>query len=93
VIEVERGTFSEDALNRIAAIIEATPYYDLHAQPHRYYVADTLEPTNLIKREKGPIRGAQYLQIPPLLARGVSARGMTSVDLALGLNGRHFPPV
>lgn len=92
VIEAERGVASEEALKRIAAIVEATSYYDLRSQPQRYYVVDAFAPTNLIKRDKGPIRGAQYLQISPLLAPGVSVRGMTSGELARSLDARAFPP-
>jgi hypothetical protein len=92
VIEAERGSASSDALKRIAAVIEATSYYDLKTEPQRYYVVDEFAPTNLIKRDKGPIRGAQYLQISPLLAKGAQVRGLSSRELAERLDGRSFPP-
>jgi hypothetical protein len=92
VIEAERGSPTADALKRIAAVIEATPYYDLRSEEHRYYVVDEFVDTNLIKRDKGPIRGAQYLQISPLLPKGAQVRGLSSRDLAERLNGRFFPP-
>lgn len=91
VIEVERGTATDDALKRIVAVIEATSYYDLRSQPQRYYVVDEFAPTNLVKRDKGPVRGAQYLQISPLLTGGPLARGVSSRDLAQRLDGRFFP--
>lgn len=91
VIEVERGTATDNALKRIAAVIEATSYYDLRTQPQRYYVVDEFAPTNLIKRDKGPVRGAQYLQISPLLPDGAPVRGVSSRDLAQRLDGRFFP--
>jgi hypothetical protein len=93
LIEAERGTPTDDALRRIAAIVEATSYYDLKTDAHRYYVVDEFVPTNLLKRDKGPIRGAQYLQISPLLPNGLQVRGMSSQDLAKRLDGRCFPPV
>lgn len=93
VIEIERGAPTADALERIAGVIEATSYYDLKTQPQRYYVVDEFVPTNLIKRDKGPIRGAQYLQISPLLPKGVQTRGVSSQQLARQVNGRFFPPV
>jgi hypothetical protein len=92
VIEVERGAATDEALERIAAVIEATSYYDLRTQPQRYYVVDEFAPTNLIKRDKGPIRGAQYLQISSLLPTATQVRGMSSQALAKTLDGRYFPP-
>jgi hypothetical protein len=92
LIDAERGTASEDDLKLIAAMIEATPYYDLKTVPQRYYIVDEFVPTNLIKRDKGPVRGPQYLQISPLLPKGVQVRGMSSRDLARSLDGRCFPP-
>jgi hypothetical protein len=92
LIEAERGTQTDEALSRIASIIEATTYYDLKTTAQRYYVVDEFAPTTLLKRDKGPIRGAQYLQISPLLPQGMQVRGMSSHALAHGLEGRCFPP-
>jgi hypothetical protein len=92
VVEIERGTRSDDALRRITAVIEATSYYDLKSGPERYYVVDEFAPTNLTKRDRGPVRGAQYLQLSPLLPKGIQVRGLSSKELAQNLDGRCFPP-
>jgi hypothetical protein len=93
LVEAERGESTKDSLERITAVIEATSYYPLRSQPQRYYVVDEFVPTNLMKRDKGPVRGAQYLHISPLLPARTQVRGMSSKELAQILDGRSFPPV
>lgn len=90
LIDVERGEATSEALGRIGAMIEATHYYDLSA-PHRYWVMDELAATTLTKRDRGPVRGAQYLQISRLLPPGVAAKGPTGAALAQQLDGLSFP--
>ena len=81
VIEVERGTVKEEAKQRVAAIIEATPYYDLRTEPHRFFVVDEFKPTSLIKGSKGSVRGARYLQLSNIL--GAHGRpGLGTAELA-----------
>lgn len=88
----ERGETSSEVLGRIKGIIRACPYYDL-TPPHRYWVMDELAATNLVKRDKGPVRGSQYLRISSLLPPGVSAKGASGRELAALLDGRVFPPI
>ena len=87
----ERGDPTPADLDRIRAMIEATPYYDLKTNPQRYYVMDELAPTRLLKRDRGPVMGTRYLQLTPLLPKGTVVRGLTSPDLAARLDGRFFP--
>jgi hypothetical protein len=91
VVETERGAATPEALARIRGIMEETTYYDLRTDAHRFWVMDELVETNLIKQDKGPIRGTQYLQISPLLPAGGLSKGLTTRDLAARLHGRSFP--
>jgi hypothetical protein len=52
VEHVERGASDAGMLGRIKGIIEATGYYDLKAEPQRYYVVDRFEPTDLARCRK-----------------------------------------
>jgi hypothetical protein len=90
VLERERGSPSADAIERITAIIEATTTFDLKAHDQRYYVVDEFITTNLVKQDKGPVRGAQYLQISSLLPDGAFELGLSSRELAGRLDGRYF---
>lgn len=90
VLERERGSPSADAIKRITAIIEATTTFDLKAHDQRYYVVDEFITTNLVKQDKGPVRGAQYLQISSLLPDGAFELGLSSRELAGRLEGRYF---
>jgi hypothetical protein len=89
VLEAERGEADADALDRIKGIVEATGYYDLVANPQRYYVVDRFVETDLAKVSKGPVRGAQYLQISPLIEQAEPPK--TAQALADALRGRNFP--
>lgn len=91
VKDVERGTPTQSDLDRIRAIMDATTYYDLKANPQRYYVMDELAPTKLTKRDKGPVMGTRYLKLPPLLPKGTVVRGLSARQLAARLEGRFFP--
>lgn len=93
LISTERGKATPEALARISAIIEATTYYDLASEPHRYWVMDELVSTNLAKRDKGPIRNTQYLRISPLLPKDMTAKDLSARELAARLDGRAFPPI
>jgi hypothetical protein len=85
----ERGTATPEMLDRVRQIIEATPYYDLRTKDHRYFILDQFQPTELVKITKGPVRGAQYLQLSPLLGDGVKAKN--AAELAKKLRGKTFP--
>jgi len=86
----ERGHADDDMLGRIKGIIEATGYYDLKKVPHRYFVMERFEPTDLRKVSKGPIRGAQYLQLSPIIGKR-DFRAMGARELAIALRGQSFP--
>lgn len=89
VDEEERGKVDEHALSRATAIVEATTYYDLKNGPHRFYVVDRFEPTRLVKKSKGPVRGAQYLKLSEVL--GAPVADLTTSALAEQLRERSFP--
>lgn len=84
----ERGALTPDMTSRIRDVIEATRYYDLTSADHRFYVVDHFEPTDLIKATKGPIRGAQYLQLSPIIGKGFAG---DAAELAQRLRGQAFP--
>lgn len=89
ILSCERGSATPDMLDRVRQIIEATSYYDLRTQEHRYFILDGFEPTDLRKITKGPVRGAQYLQLSSILGPDFKAQG--AKDLAKQLAGRAFP--
>lgn len=89
VVSKERGEATPEMLDRVRQIIEATTVYDLRSQDHRYYVVDRFELTDLRKVTKGPVRGAQYLQLSPILGPGVKVQG--AGQLAEALSGKAFP--
>jgi len=86
---VERGSSDPEALDRIRQIVEATSYYDLKGEAVRFYVVDGFEATDLVKASKGPVRGAQYLQISPIIGAGVSASA-TAHEVGERLRGKSF---
>ena len=90
VQHVERGVPDPSILERIKAITEATSYYDLKDGPLRFYVVDQFETTDLAKASKGPVRGAQYLQIGPIIGPD-GLRSLSASELAERLQGKSFP--
>jgi hypothetical protein len=90
VQEVERGASDPSMLERIIGIVEATSYYDLRNDALRFYMVDQFEATDLAKVSRGPVRGAQYLQIGPIIG-SAGLKSMTTHDLADRLRGKTFP--
>ena len=66
--KVEAGTLTEEHKTRISDVIAATAYYELADGPCRFYLADKIEPTRVVKTSAGGIRGRTYLDIPKLVA-------------------------
>lgn len=89
VLSEERGKLTPEMVERVRQIIEATSYYDLKNQDHRYFIVDHFEPTDLQKITKGPVRGAQYLQISSIL--GPNCKVANAANLAKQLTGKTFP--
>ena len=63
----EAGHLTKDHRQRIASAIEQTPYYDLKANPHRFYLVDSFEPTSAKKTSPQGIWGMRYLDFAKLI--------------------------
>lgn len=70
----ERGNLSDDHRKRIADAMEETPYYDLKAGAHRFYLVDSFVPTSANKTSPGGIMGLRYLDLTKLIST-FDARG------------------
>lgn len=78
----ESGTLDDDRRKRIINTIEQTPYYDLKANPHRYYLVDSFVPTNARKVSSGGIMGMRYLDLPKLAPAYNPRKNYSSAELA-----------
>jgi hypothetical protein len=63
----EVGHLTNEHRQRITSAIEETPYYDLKAKPHRFYLVDAFEPTSAKKTSPQGIWGLRYLDLAKLI--------------------------
>lgn len=85
----ELGNVTDDQVNRIKGVIEATQYYDL-TETTRFYLVDSFAETTLRKISPG---GAmhRYLDLPQIIGPGFDPRkNYTTSELALLLHGQIF---
>jgi hypothetical protein len=83
----ELGTLTEAHKNRIKDAIEATPYYDLTDEPHRFYLVRTFHDTQVKKTSPGGIMGLRYLEIAKLSKEYKTRHRYDAAELAALLNG------
>ena len=67
--------------------MEATPYYDLKAHPHRYYLVDHFVSTVLKKTSSGGIMGYRYLDLSDILPSFNPRKAYTTDEMAAALKG------
>jgi hypothetical protein len=77
---------SPEIQRRIREAVSATDYFDLQAEPHRFYMVEAFHPTRLRKRAAPGVMGLRYLSAEKLGVPGAPP----AADLADQLAGRHF---
>ena len=83
----EAGQLTESHRKRITSAIEETPYYDLKAETHRFYVVDSFVPTDARKTSAGGIMGLRYLDLSKIVPGYNPRKDYTSEELAVALKG------
>lgn len=85
--EAEIGQLTPEHKARIIEAIEGTPYYDLEAEPHRFYVVDRFAKTDAKKVSPNGIMGFRYLDLSNLIKGYTGKEEFSSEGLAAALNG------
>jgi hypothetical protein len=83
----EVGQLSEDHRQRIASAVEQTQYYDLKANPHRFYLVDSFVATDARKTSAQGIWGMRYLDLSKMIKDYNPRRKYTTEELATVLKG------
>jgi hypothetical protein len=84
----ETGQLTDDHKTRIKTAIDSTPYYDLKAAPHRYYLVDRFVSTDLRKISPGGIMGLRYLDLTEIIPSYDRRRTYSTDELAAALRDR-----
>jgi hypothetical protein len=83
----EIGKLTDDQRDRITRVIEETRYYDLKANPNRFYLVDCFAATDCRKTSPGGIWGLRYLDLPKLIKDYNPRREYSTAQLAQALKG------
>jgi hypothetical protein len=83
VFTEEAGQLTEGHQKRITSAIEATRYYDLKADPYRFYLVDSFIATDAKKTSSGGIRNLQYLDLSKIVPAYNPRKDYTSEELAV----------
>lgn len=83
----EAGHLTDKHRERISRAIEQTPYYDLKASPHRFYLVDSFAPTDSRKTSPQGIWGLRYLDLSKIVKDYNARREYTTAELAAALKG------
>lgn len=86
----EAGKLTDTHQDRIRKVIEETGYYDLDADPHRYYLMKNFVETDIHKTSSGGIRGIRYLDLRNLLPDINNSADRDIRDIAERLKGTEF---
>jgi hypothetical protein len=86
----EYGTLTASHRSRIQQMIEATPYYDLASEPHRYYVVNCFLETNFRKVSSGGMRGHRYFDLSDYFDGQPPGPHTTTREVAAALNQQTF---
>jgi hypothetical protein len=68
-------------------VVERTAYYNLKANPHRFYLVDAFMPTDCRKTSPGGIMGMRYLDFSTLIPNFNSRKNYTTAEVAAMLEG------
>lgn len=89
--QLEGGEFTKEYQERVKAVIEETHYYDLAANPTRFYLVSAFAPTDLKKTSPGGLMGLRYLDLAAIApGRFDPRKAYTAAELADLLRGRTF---
>ena len=83
----EEGKLTDEHKQRIKAVVEATPYYDLRAEPNRYYIVDHFLGTDLKKTSSGGIMSYRYLDLSNILPSFNARKTYSTDEMAAALKG------
>lgn len=83
----EAGNLTDKHRERITNAIEETPYYDLKANPHRFYLVDSFAATDSKKTSPQGIWGLRYLDLSKIVKNYNPRREYTTEELAAALKG------
>jgi hypothetical protein len=81
-LDCEVGTLTEAQAQRIRDTIAATSYYDLAADPYRFYLVDGFFATDARKTSAGGIQGFRYLDLTRLIPGHDRRRSLSGAELA-----------
>ena len=85
----EAGHVTDDHLERIKTAVDATTYYDLKHERHRYYLVDHFAPTTLKKESPGGMMNLRYLDISSIISSKYDPKKVYSTDELAGLLAGH----
>jgi hypothetical protein len=83
----EAGRLTDDHRRRITAAINETKYYDLKANPHRFYLVDSFKETDARKTSPQGIWGMRRLDLSEMIPDYNPHRKYTTQELAAALRG------
>jgi hypothetical protein len=83
----EAGHLTANHRERITHAIEETRYYDLKANPHRFYLVDSFAPTDSRKTSPQGIWGLRYLDLSKIVKGYNPRQEYTTAQLAAALKG------
>lgn len=85
--DAESGIVTAEHEARIIQTIEKTTYYDLKAEPHRFYVVDKFSKTDAKKVSANGIMGFRYLDLSKLIKGYTGKEEFSSKSLADAISG------
>lgn len=92
VLNVEFGALTSDQELRIKAIMDALngTFDGFIETPHRYYLVDRFEETDVRKETAGGMMGHRYLDIPDLVGRDDISENIPTLEVAAFLAGARY---
>jgi hypothetical protein len=87
---IEAGTFTGDHRDRLRRVIEATEYFDLKSEPHRFYLVDAFVETDFQKVSPGGLLQLRYLDLSEAVSGFNPRHNYSTAELAELVRGRTF---
>jgi hypothetical protein len=84
----EAGKLTDDHRRRISQAIDQTHYYDLKANPHRYYLVDSFIETDARKTSSQGIWGMRRLDLSKMIPSFDPRKKYSTKELAAALRGK-----
>ena len=84
----EAGHLTDEQRKRVTDVVEETAYYNLKANPHRFYLVDAFLPTDCRTTSPGGIMGFRYLDFSAMVPNFNPRKNYTTAEVAAMLKGR-----